>query len=172
MNHHFFRYRRLLHNTGIWSQISPEYGDSPFFQKRMVDRTDHRFVKVLNPLQILLYGFSCHGQKICDKQILLCQLFHHRIHAACFLQIFHIGRTRRRQVTKIGRAVGNLIGRLHIDFHPRLMCDGRQMKHRIRGTAQRHIYGHGIHERILCHDISGADILLNQFHNLISGMLG
>ena len=71
------------------------------------------------------------------------------------------------QVRSLG---GDLVGDLQIQFHAGFSCNSGQMQHSIRGAAQRHIYRQCILECFRCHNVSGTDIFLYQFHDLHAGM--
>ena len=71
------------------------------------------------------------------------------------------------QVRSLG---GDLVGNLQIQFHAGFSCNSGQMQHSIRGAAQRHIYRQCILECFRCHNVSGTDIFLYQFHDLHAGM--
>ena len=74
-------------------------------------------------------------------------------------------------MAQIRRAFRHLIGNIHVDLNTGFMGDGRKMEHGICGASQRHVNSERIHECILCHDITGADVLPQKLHDLHPGML-
>ena len=54
----------------------------------------------------------------------------------------------------------------------RLLRDGGEVQHRVRGTAEGHIALHGVMDGGLGDDVLDADALLQKLHDLHAGMLG
>ena len=99
------------------------------------------------------------------------QLFHHRVHAARLIQIFHVGRSRRCQVAEIRRPLADRICIRNIKIEAHLMRDCRKMQHRIGRTAERHIHGQRVFDCFFGHDVAGADILFQHIHHSIARAL-
>ena len=75
------------------------------------------------------------------KQAKICQLLHNSRNAAGLVQIFHIGRTCRCQMTEIRCFLTDLIGKGNIKVKTNLMGNSRQMQHGIGRASKCHIYG-------------------------------
>ena len=61
---------------------------------------------------------------------------------------------------------------INLKIHTYFMSDRRQMQHTVGRASKRHIYGEGIQDRLLSHDIPWADVLLPQLHHLHACLLG
>ena len=73
-------------------------------------------------------------------------------------------------MAQIGRFCRQFIGNVQIQANAGLMGNGRQVQHRVCGTAKGHIHSQRIEKRFLCHNVSGFYILFYQFHNLHTRM--
>ena len=74
-------------------------------------------------------------------------------------------------MAEIWRAVGHFVDDVRIDRHARFVGNGRQMEHGVGAAAQRHIDGQRVVKGRFCHDIEGADILFDHFHDLHARVL-
>ncbi len=124
----------------------------------MVNGPDHFRILVDRICDIFPNGPACHRQTICVEKILLIQFCHHRIDAARFIEVFHVGRTCGSKMTEIRRLLTDSVCKVNLKIHADLVSDGRKMKHTVGGTAQGHIYRKGIQHRLFRHDVSWTDI--------------
>ena len=172
MLHHFGKNRASLDDAGVGSDVALKDGDAAVGHVGILDGTDDGRVCVDAALNVLAHCLSadCHHVEI--KQIFLGQFVHYRVDSAGLIEIFHVGGACRCQVAQVRSFVGNHVRDFHIQFHAGFMRDGRKVKHCICRAPESHIHCHGVHESLLGHDISGTDILLNQFHDLHAGVLG
>ena len=120
---------------------------------------------------VLADSLSGNGHAVKIQKILLGQLIHNGINAACLVQLLHIGMSCRSQMTQIRSLCTDSVCNIDIKLYACLSCDGRKMQHTVCGASKRHINGKCIDKCLLCHDVSRADILLYHFHNFHSGML-
>ena len=129
-------------------------------------------IQVDTALDILAHGFSCAGHQIQIQKSLLVQLIHDGIDTAGFVKVLHVGGTCGCQMAEVGSPVGNFVGDFHVDLHTCLVGDGGKMQHGVGGASESHVHGEGVHEGVLCHDVSGTDIFFNELHDLHAGVLG
>ena len=162
---------RTLHHTGIRCQVPPQYSYASGGGIRILYGADHLRVLILTSFDILTDRFPGHCHAIQVQKPQLTDLVHHCIHTAGLIQILHIGWASRRQMTQIRSSGTDLIGNIHIQLHPGLMGNRRQMQHTVGTAAQCHIHGQSIAKSRLSHDIFGADISFHHIHHRHARML-
>ncbi len=171
MNHHLRQNSRSLDNTGVRRQIAAEHGHAALLHIRMIDRVDDLRISDLAVFNQLADRFSVNRLAVKVQCTELRDLVHDGVDAAGLVQLFHIVRACRCQMTDIRRLLRKFIGYRNLKVDAALMRNGRQMQHGIGRAAERHIDGQGIHEGFLRHDVAGTDVLPDTFHDLHAGML-
>ena len=170
MHQHFRSDSASLNNAALLSDISPHHRDTAGFRIGVVNGTN-RICLNIGVSDILSHGMTVCRKEIRFNQILLVQLREYRLHAPRLIQIMHMRRACRRQVTKIRHLSAHLIENLHAESDSRLIGDRQQVENRIAGTAQSHVAGESVPQRFLVDDLAGSNILLHQIHNRHAGML-
>ena len=74
-------------------------------------------------------------------------------------------------MAEVRRSGADRIGDVHVELHPGLMGNGRQVQHAVGGAAKGHVHGQGVHKCLLGHDIPGPDIPAVHLHNLHARVL-
>ena len=132
---------RTFYNACIRCQVSFQDRNTASLAVRIVDRSDNLRILVDTALDILANGLAGYGHAVQIQKVLLGQLIHNRIHAACLVQILHIGRTCRCQMAQVRGALAHLIDQLHVQVYACLMCNRRKMQHTVGRTSECHIHG-------------------------------
>ena len=171
VHQHLGCHSRSLDHATVRCQVTLQYSNTAGLGIGVLHRADDFRILVDTILDILSYGRTVGSQAVKVQKSLLGQFIHYRIDTACFVQVFHISRTGRCQVTQIRSLGRDLVGDLQVQFHTCFSCDSGQMQHGIGRASQCHIHSQGISEGFRSHDVSGTDIFLYQFHDLHAGML-
>ena len=171
MNQHLRYYGRALYHAGIRSQISSQNSNTAGCGVRIFYCSDDLRVLIETVFDILPYGLSCNSHTVQIKQSQLADLIHHCINTACLIEILHIGRTCRSQMTEVWGFCTDFIGNIYVQLYACLVGNRRKMKHTVGAAAKSHIHRQSISKSRFCHNIPGADILLQHFHYCHAGML-
>ena len=121
--------------------------------------------------QVLVHG-AHDRERAAVEQAGLAQLMHDHRHAADSVQVDERARAGRLQLHQVRGARACRIPIVHGDGMARLLGDGGEVQHRVRGTAEGHIAFHGVMDGGLRDDVLDADALLQKLHDLHAGMLG
>ena len=64
----------------------------------------------------------------------------------------------------------DLVGDIKVEVYAAFVSDSRKVEHTVCGAAESHIHCKSIAECSLCHDVTGSDVLFEQFHDLHAGV--
>ena len=131
MHHHLRNDCRTLYDSGIRCQIALQNCKTAGRAVRIIKRTDDFRIQVLAAPDIFANGLSGDGHAVQVQQILLGQLVHDCVYAACLIKILDVGRACRSQMAYIRGTRADLICDVHIQLHTCLMCDCWKMQHTV-----------------------------------------
>ena len=106
------------------------------------------------------------------EQPALGQLGHHGRDAAGGVDVLEVPGARGGDVAQAAHLAAELVEGLQLEREARLVRDGGQVQHRVRGGAERHVDRDGVGHRLLRHDVARADVPAQQLHDLHPGVLG
>ena len=98
----------------------------------------------------------------------IAQALHNARHAAC---IPHVGGgppARRANVQQPPRPAVHAVKHIAVQLYAVLVCDGRQVQHRIGGAGNGGMDEDGVFKCLFCHDISRADARARQRYRLFA----
>ena len=97
---------------------------------------------------------------------------HDHGHAADGVQVDERARAGRLELDQVRRAGRGGVPIVHGDGAPSLHGDRGEVEHRVRGAAESHVAFHGVVDGGGSDDVLDADTLLQQLHDLHTGVLG
>ena len=164
--------RRLLHDAAVGGHVAVEHAQGTHLGEGVVVCAAHLAVGGLGAVgQVLVHG-AHDGQRAAVEQAGLAQLVHDHRHAAHGIQVNERARAGRLQLHQVRGARACRIPIVHGDGMARLLGDGGEVQHRVRGTSEGHIAFHGVMDGGLGDDVLDADALLKKLHDLHAGVLG
>ena len=170
VHQHFICHGAALDHAAVGSQIALQYGDAAGLGVGLFYRTNHGRITVDGSGDILAQRLAGNSQHGGIQQLQLGKFLQHGVHAAGFVQVFHISGAGGGQMAQVGGLGADGIGDIQIQLDAALIGDGRQMQHAVGGAAQGHVGGEGIAEGSLGHNVAGTDVLLHQLHHLHTGV--
>ena len=170
MHEHLVTYSRAFHYAAVRRQVSFQHGKSACLGIRIVDRPYDFRIFIFTARDVLAHCLpgDCHA--VCVEKSFLVQLIHDRVHAARLVEVFDICMPCRSEMAEVRGFLTDRIREVDLKVHADLMGDRREMEHTVRGTAQSHIHGQRVEDRVLCHDIPRPDVLPYQLHDLHTRM--
>ena len=165
MHKHLRQNGRTLYNAALRRKITAQHGDAAGLTVRILDGTDNVVVQVHAILDVLADGLAGHGYAVRVQQTLFAQLVHHSVHAARFVKLFNVRSARRCQMAQVRGLFADPVCDVEVDLDAALVRDGRQMQHTVRGAAECHIDRKCVHNGVLRHDVTRANILSQHIHD-------
>ena len=95
-------------------------------------------------------------------EILLCELIHDGGNAACLVEIRHVMLACRAELRDVRRAARNLVKERRGKCDSCLVCNRREVEHRIGRAANAHIDRNRVLECLARHDITWLDIAIDE----------
>ena len=148
--HHAFIHRCLLHHSAVGSQGPSQDCDTALFVIRLINALDD--IRTFHDTR-RCYFFcrqAAHRQRIAEFRL---KNVHDCGYAAGIFYIFHEMLAAGPYVSDVRRVFTDLVEKLQWNVDASVMGYGRQMKHRIGGAAQRHIYPDSILYGVSVYDI-------------------
>ena len=172
VHQHFGKHRAALDHAALRSQIAPEHGDAAGGGVGILHGADDGGVVIDGIYNVFTQRLAGDRHDGGVQQILLGQLFQHRVHAAGGVQVLHIGGAGGGQMAQVRGHCADFVSHVQIEVHAALIGDGGQVEHGVGGAAQGHVSSQGVADGGGGHDVPGPDVAAHQFHNLHTGVLG
>ena len=120
-----------LYNTAVTGNISPHYSDASGLTVRLVHRSYYIIVFYGSAFNIFSDSPSCRCYQACIYQVFLCKFIYNRLHTARKIQVMHVCRARRCQMTQIGNFSTEFIEYVQVKLNARFISYGQQMQHAV-----------------------------------------
>ena len=171
MDEHFRRNGASLDDTAVRSQVAVQDGDAAGLREGVVHVADDFVVGLEDTFEVLLQGLAGAGHDVGVDETGLRQLLQDGMDAAGLIEVLHVSGTGRSQMADIRRVLGDLVDLAKVHLHVDLVRDGGQVQDRVGRAAEGHVGGDGIPDGIFGQDVSGPDVLPDEFHDLHTGFL-
>ena len=124
------------------------------------------------PLDVLADGLAGDSHQAQVDEVLLGQFIEDCRKTAVSVEIEHMIRACRCQVAQVRDLGAVFIEYMQVDRAARLFRDGQQVQDGVRRAAERHVAGECVADRFFVDDVEDADVLLDHFHDLHTGLFG
>lgn len=92
--------------------------------------------------------------------------------AARAVQVFDVLRPGGRKLTDIGRLAADVVEDVQRQAQFGFPEYGGQVEGRVGGAAESHVRRHSVVDGLFGHDVAGADVLFEKFHDLHTRLFG
>ena len=125
---------------------------------------------LLQLLQILAQRLASDGHHVQMQHGL--DLLHHAGHAACIVEVLCGPIAGGTDIQQVVCAAMHPVKGVGVDLNAELVGDGGQVHGRVGGAGNGGVHHDGVLKALLGHDVLGGDALLDQFHQLLAGIVG
>ena len=171
MHQHLGKNSTLLHHGTVGSQVAIQDGQAAGLGIGVLLVADDVLVHDLRLGDAVGPG-AVHslGGGVDESQAV--QSLHDGAQAAGVVQVHQAVDAGGIQLHQMWHRVGNGVDALQVKLQPRLMGDGGQVQHGVGGAAQGHVRRQTVLDSLLRDDVTGAQVLFHQLHDLHACVLG
>ena len=146
--HHLGFHCGLLDNGRIRSQRTAQHAQAARGAVRVLHGADDLTVHGRSGVDPFLHG-AVTRDGVHVQQAVATQLADDGGHAADAVEVLYVQRTGRRDARQVRGLLAYLVPIVHGHRAAGRVGDGRQVKHRVRGTAERHVQHHAVMDGML-----------------------
>ena len=148
-----------LHHRPVGRQRAPQHEDAALGVDGRVERVHDDAVGPgrVDRGQVLGDGPAGDGEAVAVEQPGVEEVLHHDRHAADAVEVGHVELAARLHVGDVRHACRDPVEVVEVERHPRLVGDGHEVEHGVRGAAEGVGDGDGVLERLLRHDLARRD---------------
>ena len=164
---------RQLHHAALGREIAAQDGEAPGGLERRLDGHHHLLPgRLRDVVGDLLQGATVHGGRGAVDLPLLQQLAHHQAGAARVVEVHRHVLATGLDVGDDGRALRDGVELIDGEGNAELTRDGHEVHHGVGGATRGGDRCHGVVDGTPVDDVGGRDVLPDQPHDHLPGLLG